>query len=56
LEEQRVHSEKVVTGGYQVKTKTVVKMLMYEQLGLIERRFAGGTEFNRRKGYEWRFK
>jgi hypothetical protein len=28
LEKQRVHSEKVVTGRYQVKTETIVKMLM----------------------------
>ena len=28
----------------------------YEALGLVERRFAGGEGFNRRKGYEWRFK
>jgi hypothetical protein len=31
-------------------------LVEYEQLGLLERRFAGEGEFNRRKGYEWRFK
>lgn len=31
-------------------------LVEYERLGIVERRFAKGESFNRRKGYEWRFK